>query len=292
MQIVTTITSDGFQFSGLLSEPPEKCSTMIIHIHGMASDFYSSQFQKIAHEQYPLHGLAYCSGENRGTHSSTTFKTNDGQVIGGNSFEKLEDSVADIGAWVDFAHNRGYKHIWLQGDSLGPSKIAYFLDHNKNYSITGAIWISPSDMYGLVRDPEGIKDHELLLPEAKQLVSQEKNIQLLSNKLWEEYYLSAATYLNFFDEGSAMAIFNYGAPELGWDVVNNISVPVIAFTGTKDDGIEPVIEPHEAMRLLEKQLRNSPKVKTVVFENAAHDFEGFETQIIENTIQFILETGN
>ena len=290
MQIVTTTTSDGLQFSGLLSEPPEKCSTMIIHIHGMASDFYSSQFQKIAHEQYPLHGLAYCSGENRGTHSSTTFKTNDGQVIGGNSFEKIEDCVLDINAWIDLAKAQGYKHIWLQGDSLGPSKIAYFMDNNKDYSIAGTIWINPSDMYGLARDSEGIKDHELLLPEAKRLVSSGKSNQLLRHKLWGEYYLSAATYLNFFDEGSAMAIFNYGSPELGWDVVNNISVPVIAFTGSKDDGIEPVMNPNEAMRLLEQQLRNSPRVKTLVFENATHSFEGFEQQIVDNVVAFVTET--
>lgn len=290
MQIVTTKTADGLEFHGLLSEPPQKSEVIIIHVHGMASDFYSSQLQKIAHEQYLLHGLAYCSGENRGTHSSTTFKTDNGQVIGGNSFEKLEDCVLDIEAWIDLAKAQGYKHIWLQGDSLGPSKIAYFLDHHKNYSIAGTIWISPSDMHGLVRDPEGIKDHELLLPEAKRLVSQQRNYQLLSNKLWGEYYLSAETYLNFFDEGSAMAIFNYGAPELGWDVVNNISVPVIAFTGTKDDGIEPVMEPHEAMHLLEKQLVNSPKVKTAVFDNATHSFEGFEQQIVDDVVEFISET--
>lgn len=93
MQIVTTKTADELEFHGLFSEPSQKSDTIIIHVHGMASDFYSSQFQKIAHKQYPLHGLAYCSGENRGTHSSTTFKINDGQVIGGNSFEKLEDCV-------------------------------------------------------------------------------------------------------------------------------------------------------------------------------------------------------
>ncbi len=289
MQILTTKTADGFEFHGLLSEPPQKSDAIITHIHGMASDFYSSQFQKIAHEQYPLRGLAYCSGENRGTHSATTFKTKNDSVIGGNSYEKLEDCVLDIDAWVNFAKAQGYDHIWLQGDSLGPSKIAYYLEQNHNTSIAGTIWISPSDMPGLVRDPEGIKDHELLLPEAKRLVSKGKSNQLLSHKLWGEYYLSAATYLNFFDEGSAMAIFNYGDPELGWEVVNNISVPVIAFTGTKDDGIEPVMEPHEAMQLLEKQLRNSPKVKTVVFENATHDFKGFEQQIVDEVVRFIAQ---
>ncbi len=43
------------------------------------------------------------------------------------------------------------------------------------------------------------------------------------------------------------------------------------------------------MRLLEKQLRNSPKVKTVVFENATHSFEGFEQQIVDSVVTFIAQ---
>jgi pimeloyl-ACP methyl ester carboxylesterase len=283
---------DGLSFSGLLSEPTSPSDTIIIHIHGMAGDFYSNAYYSNMYEKYPTNGIAFLAGENRGTHNSTNFSTTKGSRCLGNSYEAFEECVHDIQSWINYALSLNYQKIWLQAHSLGTSKIAYYITSSPQENIAGQIWLSPSDNVGLVHDPVGFMDHKVLLPEAKKYTELGKPTQLLSQPLWSEHYLSAQTYINLFDKNTKTAIFNYSAPKLGWDVVNNISVPVIALTGTKDDGIEPVMDPHEAMRLLEKQLRKSPKVKTVVFENAAHDFEGFETQIIENTIQFILETGN
>jgi hypothetical protein len=99
--------------------------------------------------------------------------------------------------------------------------------------------------------------------------------------------LSADTYINLFAEGSASNIFSYYDPSRTWEIANTISVPLIAFSGTKDDGIEPVMEPQAAMKLLEQQLTRSPRVKTVVFDGAEHSFKGFETQIVDRVSDFV-----
>jgi len=286
MKIIKTKTSDGFQFDGLLSEA-ETSEKIIIHIHGMAGSILLEEYYIHMHEYYPSNGYSFLAGEHRGTGMVTDFAKNDPDSIRGNAFEKFEDCVLDIQSWIDYAKSLGYEEIWLQGHSLGTSKVTYYVNQVKDHGVAGLILLSPSDMIGLVHDPEGQKDHDILFPEATKLVSEGKGQELLSRKLWGYNMLSASTYLNFFGDNARGAIFNYGDESLGWDVVNSLYIPVIAFTGTKDDGIAPVMEAHEAMKKLESELKNSPKVKTVVYEDAEHSFSGFGEKIVTDVIEFI-----
>jgi pimeloyl-ACP methyl ester carboxylesterase len=287
MKIVTTKTSDGFNFKGLLSEAKDS-KKIIIHIHGMAGSTLLNEYYINMHEYYPENGISFLAGENRGTGTITEFVRDSGDGMVGNAFEKFEDCIFDIQAWIDFAKSLGYEEIWLQGHSLGPSKIAYYISQKRDPAIKGLIFISPSDMIGLVHDSEGEKDHDIMLPEAKRLVSEGKGNSLIDHKLWGGELLSANTYLNFFDDGAKTAIFNYVNDALGWNAVNAIDIPVLALTGTKDDGIAPVIDPPKAMEKLKEQLKSSPRVHTIVYENAEHSFDGFGDRIVKDVIEFIM----
>lgn len=287
MKLVKAKTLDGYHFTGLLSEPSEKTKKIIVHIHGMAGSPILNEYYQAMHDYYTSNGIAFVVGEHRGTGTITAFVHDSTDGVIGNSFERFEDCVLDVQAWIDFAKEQGYEKIWLQSHSLGPSKVAYYINQTKGHGVKGLIWLSPSDMIGLVNDPEGKKDHDIMLPEAKRLVAEGKGQQLISHKLWGSELLSADTYLNFFDEGAKTAIFNYNDDSLGWDVVNSIDLPVLAITGTKDDGIVPVMDANEAMKKLESELKNSPKVKTVVYDGAEHSFDGFGDQIAKEVVEFI-----
>lgn len=288
MQIVKSITSDGFQFNGLLSES-RNSKKIIIHIHGMAGSILLEEYYPYMHEYYPENGYSFLAGEHRGTGMVTDFIKDDPDSIRGNAFERFEDCVYDIQAWIDFARNKGYEEIWLQAHSLGPSKISYFISQTKNHGIKGLIFISPADMLGLVHDIEGQKDHDKMLPEAKRLISEGKGNTLLEHKLWGNNILSAETYQNFFGENANDAIFNYANESLGWKIVNSINVPVLAITGTMDDAIVSIIDPHQAMKKLEQELIHSPKIKTQVYKGAEHSFKGFGETIVKDVISFVTE---
>lgn len=286
MKIVQTKTEDGFFFNGLYSEA-HNSKKIIIHIHGMAGNPLINSFYPEMHERYPDNGISFLVGEHRGSNVITDFVHEEEDKTGGNAFEIFEESHYDIQAWIDFAKSKGYEEIWLQSHSLGPSKVAYFLHKTKSPDVVGVLFISPADMIGLVQNREGKNDHDILFPEAQNLVKAGKGTTLLSNPLWGYALLSANTYLNFFGEESNLAIFNFNDDSLGWDVVNDISVPVLAITGTNDDAVESVMEPHEAMQKLEKELLKSPRVKTVVIDGAEHSFDGFAAKIVEEVINFI-----
>lgn len=286
MRIVESSITKGIVFKGLYSETLNK-DTIIIHIHGMAGDFYRNNYYQLMHEKYPKNGIAFLAGENRGTHTINQLISTNGVENFGNAYEIFEDCIEDIDAWIKYARDLGYSDIWLQAHSLGPSKIAYYMYKNSPEFIKGLIFISPSDMIGLVHDKVGIRDHNKMLPEAKDLLERGLPDQLLSTLLWGDMKISAKTYINFFDEGAKTGVFNYATPEMGWDVVNSIAVPVLAITGTEDDGIAPVIDPRIAMDILKSELENSPKVDTKVYDGCNHAFDGFEENIVNDVIEFV-----
>ncbi len=286
MIIVKTKTSDGLFLRGLLTRS-NTSKKLIIHIHGMAGSPLLNDYYPLMHDGYARVGISFLAVENRGTGMITYFDSDGGSRTVGNALERFEDSVFDIQGWIDYAKNEGFEEIWLQSHSLGTSKVAYYVSTVKSNEVKGLILLSPSDMVGLVHDPVGSKDNDIMLPQAKELVSEGKGHQLIDHKLWGEELLSADTYLNFFDEGTKTAIFNYADEKLGWDVVRSIYLPVLAITGTKDDGVVSVSDPYLAMEKLKKELISSPKVMTVVFEGATHGFDGFGDKIVEEAIRFI-----
>lgn len=286
MKLIKVNTSDNLQLTGILAEAPQS-KNIIIHFHGMAGDMYGNSYYPAMYEQYPQNNWSFLAVEQRGTHTITEFRKGTEVINIGNAFEKFEECIYDVSAWIDKTKEMGYTNIWIQAHSLGPSKIAYYLHQQKSTDISGVIFLSPSDILGLVHDSLGQKDHDLLYPEAKKLVNDNKGNTLLSHMLWDSVVLSAETYLNFFEDTAKTNIFNYGNPNHSWEVVNSISIPVLAFTGTKDDGIIPVIDPYEAMKKLEKELIKSPRKRTIVYKDADHDFKGFGEKIVEEVLHFI-----
>lgn len=286
MKNLKTNTSDGLILSGQLFESENK-ENIIINVHGMAGDTYIDAFYPAMEEDYPANGWSFLSGENRGTHVVTQFNTTDGNIKNiGDAFERFEDCIYDIQAWVDKAKALGYKRIWLQGHSLGPSKIVYYMQQKCPSNIEGLIWLSPSDMVGLTKGAEDINDHEICLKQAKELVENGHGNSLLDHLIFGCYMLSANTYLNMFGEDTKLNVFNYNGEE-GWEAVNGVAIPVISFTGTNDDGIMAVIEPHEAMRILESKLVNAPRKKTIVYDGADHGFTNFGNNITKEVLEFI-----
>lgn len=288
MEILKTITEDGLRFSGLYFKPVEPTEKIIIHIHGMAGDPYSNAFLPAMFSAYPVAGVAFLSVENRGTHSVTQFGTTTGGIrLVGDAYEKFEDCMYDIEAWVNVVKQLGYTEIWLQGHSLGCSKVMYYVSKMAESGVQGLLLVSPSDMLGWNLAPAMIADHKFLLNEAKQLQANGQGHVMLSKLVDGETPVCADTYVSLFGEGAGDAIFNFGNPELGYETLRSIAVPVLAFTGTDDAGITSSSEPFKAMHILEQELVQSPRKKTVVYKGAKHDFVGFGEQIVEEVLSFI-----
>jgi pimeloyl-ACP methyl ester carboxylesterase len=118
------------------------------------------------------------------------------------------------------------------------------------------------------------------------MIKEGKGDELIPGDLFGWMKICAKSYVDFFGKDSKADIFNYLKKD-NWEVINKIDIPVIAFTGTDDYAIVPIIDPYEGMQILEKQLINSPRKKTVVYEGANHDFKGFGEEITKEVLDFI-----
>lgn len=285
MQIIKTITSDGLHLTGLHSGPLKK-DTVIIQVHGMAGDPYTNSFYPIFHEIYTQNGLGFISIQLRGTGSITMFfKEPDQYPNIGNSFEIFEECVYDIDAWIKVAKNLGYKKIILQGHSLGTSKVVYYLNKTKSKDVKGIILISPTDMLGFVMNETNYNE---LIKKASALAERNLPKELIIEGPYE-YILSAQTVLNFFTPESNCNIFCYTGRPHNWTMANEINVPALLISGTKDEPITDLCDPQVAMETLQKNLKNSPKVKTIIYKNATHDFAGFENKLAVDISDFTLQ---
>lgn len=149
-----TITSDKLRLDGLLFEPDKKSNTAILHIHGMAGNFYENVFLDSMAEEYTKAGYAFLTGNNRGHDHIADFhivgpKENYKRI--GDVFEKIEDCILDINTWLEFLKQKGYKVFILQGHSLGAVKAVYYLNNYSNNPFISLVLASPPDILGLVR---------------------------------------------------------------------------------------------------------------------------------------------
>lgn len=286
MEFVETTTKDNLVLQGLLTEPSKKTDTVILHIHGMAGNFWENSFIKTMLSEYPKNNISFLTVETRGAELLRWFSTSDNDKrLVGNSYEIFEESIHDVEVWVNFLLSKGYKNIHLQGHSLGCSKIAYYQKTKNHPSVKSLLFISPADMMGLLVEPKYKAEYEKFHKEAKELTKKGKENELLSGIHWSFARQSAKSFLNFSFENDNLAIFNYYNPERGFKTINEIKVPMLSILGTKDDGI--VTDAYESNEMLKKQANNSKKFHGVVFEDAQHDFDGFEKNIVKEVLNFI-----
>jgi len=283
MVSVLSITADKLKLGGRLFEYNGNKENIILHIPGMAGDIYDAPYYAPMTENYPKNRVSFLAGETRSYHEKET----KGKEY---TSELFEDSLLDIDCWIKLVVQLGYENIWLQASSLGPTKIVNWYFKRKPTNIAGLIFLSPSDMVGLVHDKEGIKDHQIMISEAKKMALSGKGTEEISHLLWGVKTLTTNAYLSLFGDNSEAAIFNYGDPSLGWEKINSIDIPVLSFTCTNDDGIFPVIDVHKAMRMLSKELINCQRKRLIVYEDWDHDFNGLWDKIINDTLDFIFHS--
>lgn len=281
MKEVHAQTADGLQLGGRLFETPNR-EHIILHIPGMAGDIYNLGYYREMSDRFPTEGVSFLASETRSYKNKITKGTE-------YTSELFEDSLLDIDAWFGFTNSLGYKNIWMQASSLGSAKIVNWYYNRKPIDLAGFIFLSPSDMIGLVHDKEGIIDHNIMLSKAKALVAEGRGKEEIDHLLWGIKTLTANAYISLFGDNSEAAIFNYGDQTLGWKKVNSINKPVLSFTCTNDDGIYPVMDVHRAMDILEKQLADCPRKRIVIYDGGDHDFNGLEDKLVSDTLEFVFD---
>ncbi len=244
--------------------------TVVIAIHGTASNFYENDFYGPVAEKLANKKVAFLAANNRGADVLQAYP------LKGAGLERFEDCTLDIDAWVGWARGRGFTRVVLVGHSLGAEKTVYYLAKGKlRKHIAAVILLAPADSYGYHLTTE--KQRTMLLKEAKRLVAAGKGDQFLTT-VWlchgKVIPKSGTSYLNFFREGSALSkALPFHTKKLL--LYKSIHVPVLVVIGDseKEYTVIPVKEALELMRT------ENERTECYQMRNCDHDFAGRETEL-------------
>lgn len=277
-------TDDNLELCGLLFEPDKKSKIAVVHIHGMAGNFFENRFLDYLAKTFTKNGIAFAPFNNRGYSfiSDSRVGKSDFKRIG-SVYEKFEDCLLDIKAHIDFLEKKGYKEIFLCGHSLGTPKVAFYQAKSQDKRIKSVILLSPTDMLGLVREDK--KTFKKDMGEAEKLVKKRKGDKLISHEVWDEYPLSANTYINLFGDKSNTAIFNFHNPKKGFKILSKIKSPILAIMGKKDDVM--IIPIKKLMKMIEDNAKSSICVQTKILGNAPHNYRDYEQKLADEIVKWI-----
>jgi pimeloyl-ACP methyl ester carboxylesterase len=281
-ELCKTITADGLELNGFLASPdggaPE---TVVLHVHGMAGNFYENRFVDNVAGASVDSGLGFLTANTRGRDYLSDFirEKADGTkeyIQIGAIHEIFEDCVEDIGAWITYLRSRGMRSIILQGHSHGALKVTYYLYRKSDPGVAGLILLSPSDDFGCQRSELGDKFGEAV-GVARAMVAEGRGGDLIPARYFH-YPVSAATYLDIFDDGSRFRMFNLSrtdSPE--FPELHAIRVPVLVIVGSVDEFF--LGPPEKYLSLIEAEVEHAPDFVGEVIRGASHNYLDFEEEV-------------
>lgn len=283
IQYVWTI--DELRLQGIHYYPKNK-KTCVLAIHGMSGNFIENYFAHILGKKLADNGFGFVYGHNRGYNHINDILKKDGKTVRvGAMYERFNDCILDIGAWVAEVKKQGYKKIVLFGHSLGCNKTIRYFSKNKPRDVIGVILASPSDMVGLFEKPEYQPNHHKLLEEARRNVKEDNPRKLVSGVVWGWYTLSSQTYLDLSERDGPADNLPVMRNLEKFPELAQINVPILGIMGENDDIAIKTLE--EDLDLIGTKAKSSPSFTKKFVKGANHTYDGQEKQFANTVINWV-----
>lgn len=291
MKKVDFLATDGVLLNGFIQESKEKTQDVILAVHGMASNCFKKRDEMIAKKANEV-GMDYFGFNNRGSELVKYIKKSiDGQKeekLAGTSYEDVLESYEDMVGAILKLKELGYKNIYLQGHSLGCTKIVYTYNELKEESeddilenIKGIILLSLIDIPNALKFYLGDKLEEYLkLAEEKQ--EQGKQLEFMPKEAFI-HPISVKTFLRYARDYQEIDFANYGEDtELA--KLNQITVPLFMRWGNENEMI--MQDAKELVNIVNENISN-PNKDINYIEGANHSYTGKEEILAKQIVQFI-----
>jgi hypothetical protein len=279
--LVKTITTDGLELQGFWMD--QKSEIAVFHNHGTSGDFYTHKFIEVEGEKLDKEKISFLTANNRGHDVYADLRKHvNGKVewtqIGG-GFEKFEDCLLDISAWLAFLGKQGVKKIILQGHSLS-QKILYYQHIKHDPRIIGQIHLSPQNDAGLMYYALGKEKYKKINIQIKHLVESGKDRKILPKKLSPVSYItSAEMYNGYLTEEGIGTLSPYHNPDSpNWSILEKTTDPLLVIFGGVDVYMKPSVA--EAAKLFKEKAKEAKSITVKVIPGASHSYVGFENELI------------
>lgn len=149
LHLLAAHTADGLSLDGLLQRGSAPPRTLALLIHGAGSHALADPVRSIGAELQAL-GVPALQANTRGAHwVPSEYRARPGCPQQGAAFERLEDAIHDIEAWLRWAQDCGFTRVVLLGHSLGALKALVWAASAKDFSLgleVEVVALSPVDL--------------------------------------------------------------------------------------------------------------------------------------------------
>lgn len=307
VELIEFCAVDNVQLNGMIYGTNGK--KIIILVNGMSSNCLKKR-EKIIATEVQKEGYDFLFFNNRGSElvKYISCKTENGvsKFLGGTSYENPEDGFFDILGAIRKAIELGYEEIFLQGHSLGCTKIVYTYNRLKEIAekdnskevkkeeakeiinkIKAIILNSLIDIPRALKIFQGDKYNEFLNYATKKEENGEV-LDIMPNKSFI-HPVSVRTYLKYakYNENIDFAKYHDKADE--FEVLNNIDVPLFMRWGDTNEMIE---QPAEILvNLMNQKIKNKNKDISYIV-GADHGYHGKELELANQIVNFLRKIKN
>ncbi len=280
-------TEDQIELVGLLETPDKPTNKVIISIHGMQSNCLK-QRETILSNTAVNAGIAYFAFNNRGAEVMTYTKkvTGDKQLNGGVVYEDVLDGYYDIKAAINKMLELGYTQIYLQGHSLGCTKIVYTYNKLKNENnvanIKGIILLSLVDIPDCQKYDLGSK-YEQILQYAEEKERQGKLEELMPEESFD-HPISVKSYLRYFKYNKDIDFAKFNCMDYDFKELNSIEIPLFMRWGNVHELVIQNLD--DLVKFLKSKIKNN-KLDIGYIDGADHGYTGKEKELAKEIINFV-----
>ena len=291
MKKIDFLATDGIKLNGFLLEGKEKANKIILSVHGMSSNCFKEREDKLS-SYMNENNIDYFCFNNRGSelvkYIRKDINDKEEKLLGGTSYEDVLEGYEDIVGAILKLKELGYKEIYLQGHSLGCTKIVYTYNELKEEEeedilkcIKGVILLSLVDIPKTLKMYLGSNfDSYLKLAEEKE---QEGKIYDLMPKESFIHPVSVKTFLRYAKYNKDIDFAGYGRDNK-LEKLNNIDVPLFMRWGNDK---EMILQKADELVTLVNNIIINKKKDIDYIEGSNHSYNGKEEIVAKQIIEFI-----
>lgn len=271
---------DGMKLDGYIHKCDTENKKILIQIHGMTSNCFKKREKVIASKIDNINIASLCFNT-RGSEILKYIKDDNGnKKIAGTAYEDIEESYFDILGAIKYVVELGYTSIYLQGHSLGATKVVYVYNKMKKENNKYLKYIKGILLLSLVDIPDMIKTYSNI-EYIKYAEEKEKKGELLELMPMGSFIhpISIKTYLKYIKD-SNIDFAQYSKENNEFEVLNGINVPIFMRWGNINELIKRNAE--EQAKFMNQKIKNNQKDINYI-NDANHSYNGKE-EILANEI--------
>lgn len=291
MEQIEFLATDGIILDGLLYKSKERTNKVILAVHGMSSNCMKKRDQVIS-EKANENNIDYFCFNNRGSelvrYTRRNIEGKKGKFIMGTSFEDVTEGYEDIVGAMLKLKELGYEEIYLQGHSLGCTKIVYSYNELKEEQDDLINMVKGVILLSLVDIPQTLKfylreNFNKYLEYAEEQERQNKTNELMPKESFI-HPISVKTFLRYARDNKEIDFAGYGR-DTKLEKLNNIDAPLFMRWGNDNEMILQRAE--ELVNIVNNILKNENKDIDYI-DGANHGYENREEELAKQIIKFII----